>query len=141
MIVCSFYKFINIDDTNLFKKLLLHTCKDRYINGTFILAKEGINASFSGEKKAVQEVQKFLKKKVGADISFKLSTCTKNPFLRLRVKVKKSSVNSSVPVLQYIQYCDVILNYFFSVFFLFFSTSTVIYIFVSSDSGMFCRIT
>ena len=55
MIVCSFYKFINIDDTNLFKKLLLHTCKDRYINGTFILAKEGINASFSGEKKAVQE--------------------------------------------------------------------------------------
>ncbi len=96
MIVCSFYKFINIDDTNLFKKLLLHTCKDRYINGTFILAKEGINASFSGEKKAVQEVQKFLKKKVGADISFKLSTCTKNPFLRLRVKVKKEIIKLGV---------------------------------------------
>ena len=46
-IVSSFYKFVYLRNPDVIKKRLFINLKKLDIKGTFILGKEGINASFS----------------------------------------------------------------------------------------------
>ena len=93
IIVATFYKFIQLK-----KKLEIRTCLLGYtkfinIKGTILLANEGINGTIAGKKK---DLEIFFKNmtlhKEFYDLSPKYSICNKNPFLRLKIRLKKEIV-------------------------------------------------
>jgi len=87
--IISLYKFVNIQDTERFRKELLAECKNLAIKGTFIIATEGINGTIAGTGENIESVITFLKKDKGfKDIECKYSFDEKIPFYRLKVKIK-----------------------------------------------------
>lgn len=96
--VASCYIFTPIDDVNKLKLQLLKAMKERHILGTFILASEGLNASFSGAPKHMQSMYKFLNADPRfANLKFKETYTDKMPFERMKVKLRKEIVTMGVP--------------------------------------------
>tara|TARA_Y100000588_G_scaffold394815_1_gene517463 strand:+ start:2326 stop:3216 length:891 start_codon:yes stop_codon:yes gene_type:complete len=93
MHVLSFYQFKTIsDDLHSTKKRIIHFCKSNQILGTTLIAKEGINGTVCGEKKAIEEFENLLLA-IGFDsLESKSSQTNKVPFKRLKVKIKKEIV-------------------------------------------------
>jgi UPF0176 protein len=87
--IVSLYKFVNILDTESFRKELLAECKNSAIKGTFIIATEGINGTIAGTGENIESVIQFLEcDNRFADIECKYSFDNKIPFYRLKVKIK-----------------------------------------------------
>ena len=87
--IVSLYKFVNIEDTETFRKELFEECNKLAIRGTFIVAAEGINGTVAGTGENIESVLKFLKNdKRFADIECKYSYDEKIPFYRMKVKIK-----------------------------------------------------
>lgn len=95
-LICSFYKFVKLSKLDLFKKNLVKICETNNILGTIILAKEGINASLSGNKNSINFLQDFLEKKLNTTIFFKINYSENHPFLRLKVKIKSEIVRLGI---------------------------------------------
>lgn len=93
VVIATFYKFVEIKDYKEFGEKLYLKSKQNNISGTFILAKEGINATISGPEKGINNVIQFLKSdRRFSDLDSKLSFDRKDPFHRLKVKFKKEIV-------------------------------------------------
>nr|AFD03325.1 rhodanese domain-containing protein [uncultured bacterium W5-15b] len=87
--IVSLYKFVNILDTESFRKELLAECKNLAIKGTFIIASEGINGTIAGTGENIESVIQFLEcDNRFADIECKYSFDNKIPFYRMKVKIK-----------------------------------------------------
>ena len=95
-LICSFYKFMKLKKLNLYKKSIIEACEKNNILGTIILAREGINGSISGTKNSIYNLQKFIEKKVDTEIYFKINYLEKDPFLRLKVKIKSEIVRLGI---------------------------------------------
>lgn len=95
-LVCSFYKFLKLKKKNDLQQRIYNICKKNNLLGTVLLANEGINASISGNKNNVDEVKDFFKTKIDRNIIFKINNCSKDPFLRLKVKIKREIVRLGV---------------------------------------------
>lgn len=92
-VICSFYKFINLDNFKQIKKPLLELMQSLSIRGTILLAKEGFNGTISGLEENIYKILVFLKKYQEIDdIEYKISYSEKNPFKRTKVKLKKEIV-------------------------------------------------
>lgn len=92
--VLSFYSFVNIPEPELLQPKILLLASKKYIKGTVILAKEGFNGSISGNKESLQLLIDELAKLTAAeDISIKFNYCDKEPFSRIKVKVKSEIVS------------------------------------------------
>ena len=58
--IISFYKFINLEDTQFLKTELLNFCNQHDIKGTIIVANEGINSTLSANQDSVDKFCKYL---------------------------------------------------------------------------------
>ena len=97
IVVCAMYKFVTLDDYESIRQPLLKLMLDNEVRGTLLLAKEGINGTVAGSRKAIDAVLNFLKSDSRlANISYKESYTDKPPFLRSRVKLKKEIVTMGV---------------------------------------------
>ena len=75
------------------KKTLQSFLLNENIIGTFLIAKEGINATISGDSKSTQKVINFFRKRKNFnDLEYKRSNSTRKPFKRLKIKIKDEIV-------------------------------------------------
>lgn len=91
--VLSFYSFVNIPDIAKLQPQILLVAKKKYINGTVLLATEGLNGSIAGKEENLHFLISEIKKLTGADnISIKVNYCDERPFSKMKVKLKKEIV-------------------------------------------------
>ncbi len=91
--ICALYKFTRLDDFEKIKDPLKSFLDSLRIKGTLLLAREGINGTISGNKDSVEKVLDYLQsdsRLLGLD--YKYSYSKKQPFKRLKVKLKKEIV-------------------------------------------------
>jgi len=91
--IISFYKFINLEDTQFLKTVLLNFCTQHDIKGTIIIAAEGINSTLAANQESVDKFCNYIKSfDFFNDIEFKISFSEIRPFKKLKVKLKKEIV-------------------------------------------------
>ncbi|NEQ52154.1 MAG: rhodanese-related sulfurtransferase [Leptolyngbya sp. SIO3F4] len=91
--VITFYKFVQLDDFEVMRQPLLGLCRMQEIKGTILLALEGINATVSGTDASLAVLLSYLKQDLRlADLTYKTSRSEKQPFPRMKVKLKKEIV-------------------------------------------------
>ena len=92
--VATFYKFIKLNDLEKLKKLFVEFLESQQIKGTVLLANEGINGAVAGNCSDISEFKSFLRKlDLLSDSNFKISVSQKEPFPRLKVKLKDEIVS------------------------------------------------
>jgi len=101
MIVVTFYKFVQLDNLETLRDRALNFCENQQLKGTILLAKEGINATISGEQENIDNFFQFLRQDERfADIEPKLSYTEKTPFHRMKVKIKPEIITMGVNEIQ-----------------------------------------
>jgi UPF0176 protein len=93
--VLSFYSFVNIPQPEILLPKILLITKKKYVRGTIILAKEGVNGSISSTtEEHLHLVIKALKELTNpTDISIKVNYCSTQPFSKIKVKLKNEIVS------------------------------------------------
>ena len=95
--VLSFYRFVDLDGLAEIRNSLLSLCQKNGVNGTFILASEGINATVAGPPEGIDGLIAYLESSPGlSGAQYKLCYNEKSPFHRLKVKLKKELVPMGV---------------------------------------------
>ena len=95
--VCALYQFVRLDDFEEFRTPLRSLMVSLDIKGTILLALEGINGTVSGSKESIDKLLFFLENDGRFDnLEIKFSKSKKNPFKRLKVKLKKEIVTLGV---------------------------------------------
>ena len=96
--VAALYKFVLLENFEAMREPILDFCKARDVKGTLLLAREGINGTVAGSESAIQEVLAYLRSLPGLEaLEHKESWADKEPFLRMKVKLKKEIVTMGVP--------------------------------------------
>ena len=94
MRVVSFYRFLDLPDSQSLQVELLALCEQHGLLGTILLADEGFNGTLAGDEEAVQAVFDFLRNKFSLTdtIDARWTEADEAPFRRMRVKVKNEIV-------------------------------------------------
>lgn len=96
-VVAALYKFVALPDYRSLREPLLDFCRSRGIRGTLLLAQEGINGTLSGDRAAVDDLLEHLRLDPRfADLEHKESLHEEQPFLRMKVKLKREIVTMGV---------------------------------------------
>ena len=93
VIVAALYKFTELRDTAPLQASLMKLCRINGIFGTLLLAPEGINGTIAGSRSGIDAIRDFLKgdgRFIGME--YKESVAQKNPFHRMKVKIKDEIV-------------------------------------------------
>ncbi|WP_093189558.1 rhodanese-related sulfurtransferase [Pseudovibrio sp. Tun.PSC04-5.I4] len=94
ILVCALYKFVEFADFEDMREPLLAYCKTRGVNGSILLAREGINGTIAGEEPQVRDVIAYLRKEPRfSDLGAKESWAKRGPFKRMKVRLKAAIVN------------------------------------------------
>ena len=97
-IISTFYKFLVLENYKKLKIKFDKSLSKTNIKGTILLANEGINGTIAGSKSNLKKfflyMDKFIQFK---DITPKFSSSNKNPFLRMKVRLKKEIVTIGIP--------------------------------------------
>jgi UPF0176 protein len=97
-VIAAFYKFVSLDDYQNRRQPLLNLCQQHQIKGTILLAAEGINGTIAGTRSSIDTILNYLKADpCFADLEHKESTATKQPFDRLKVRLKQEIVTFGIP--------------------------------------------
>lgn len=92
-LVSTFYKFFEFNDYEAKSQEYLGFCQSHQIQGTMILAPEGLNATVAGSPEAIAQLYDYLRSdRRLADLTVKESPSEKPPFGRLRIKLKSEIV-------------------------------------------------
>ena len=92
------YKFVEIDDLLSLQSNLYEICEKNNIMGTILIANEGINGTISGKNNEINQTISLLKSdKRFANIEIKYSSTNKQPFHRMKVRLKKEIVTIGLP--------------------------------------------
>lgn len=95
--VCALYKFTALNNYAEFQSQVLSRLKHNKIQGTVLLASEGINGTITGETPNMDDFLNWLNGQPGLnDIEIKKSFIDYLPFKRTRVKLKKEIVTMGV---------------------------------------------
>jgi UPF0176 protein len=98
VLVIAFYKFVDLPDFALKRQPLLDFCNAQNIQGTILLAKEGINGTISGSRENLMMVMNFLKSDPRLDpLEYKESFGDRLPFRRMKVRLKKEIITFGIP--------------------------------------------
>lgn len=98
IVVAALYKFVTLEDFESIQPRLLTVCQDAKIKGTLLLAHEGINGTIAGSRAGIDHVLSYLRADSRfSDLEWKESYCQNNPFLRMKVRLKKEIVTLGVP--------------------------------------------
>tara|TARA_B110000263_G_scaffold237638_1_gene238099 strand:+ start:211 stop:1191 length:981 start_codon:yes stop_codon:yes gene_type:complete len=96
--VATLYKFAMLAGLAKKRSALLFLCKSNGIMGTFLLAKEGINGTISGNRCGVETILNYIRSWEGIeDLEIKYSTSQHQNFNRMKVKIKKEIVTMGEP--------------------------------------------
>ena len=97
-IISTFYKFLVLENYKELKIKFDKSLSKTNIKGTILLANEGINGTIAGSESDLKKffiyMDKFSQFK---DITPKFSSSNKNPFLRMKVRLKKEIVTIGIP--------------------------------------------
>lgn len=98
-VVAALYKFADCLDYKEFQPKLLTQCKTHNVYGTLLLAEEGINGTIAGSREGIDAVMEFIHSHPAfkEGIEYKESFASKQPFLRMKVKLKKEIVTMGIP--------------------------------------------
>lgn len=93
----AFYHFISLNDIEEKQKKITRFCDEQNIKGTILLASEGINGTLAGKEDAIKDFLEFIKSNqffngIFSALEHKESWATKNPFYRMKVRLKKEIV-------------------------------------------------
>ena len=90
--VAALYHFNQkpIENLKKLQELLLTSGKEEKIQGTLLIAEEGINGTIAGSEMAIKNILKIIKDQLGLkSLNWKKSKHHENPFYRFKVKIKK----------------------------------------------------
>lgn len=97
-IVAALYKFVSLPDYQTLREPLLDVCRGQKLRGTLLIAEEGINGTVSGSREGLDALLSFLRSDPRlADLEHKESHHESQPFLRMKVKLKREIVTMGVP--------------------------------------------
>ena len=99
MFTCrALYHFARFDDPAALRGPLLALCEKNGITGSLLLAREGINGTIAGQKSGLDRVLAHIQSLPGcADIVWKDSPASEQPFRRMKVKLKNEIVTMGQP--------------------------------------------
>ncbi len=93
ILIVALYQFTRLENYEEMREPLQEFCKEREIRGTLILALEGINGTVAGPEPAMRElIAKLHEDERFADLEWKESWSHDQPFLRMKVKLKREIV-------------------------------------------------
>ena len=88
--VAAFYRFTGLPEFSAYQARLLAAAEAGGVRGTILLAPEGVNGTIAGPRAGVDAVLAHIKTLPGcAELDWKESEATENPFLRMKVRLKK----------------------------------------------------
>jgi UPF0176 protein len=96
--ICALYHFVALPDFEAFRESVLAVCRQNQAVGTILLAHEGINGTIAAPGDGIDRILEFLRsddRLAGLDAKF--SWCNRDPFYRLKVKLKREIVTMGVP--------------------------------------------
>ena len=96
-VVAALYCFVKIPQTHNVRNHLLHVSQTLEIKGTLLVAHEGINGTIAGSRAAIDALMAQLHTLCDLrNMEYKESFAYSNPFLRMKVKLKKEIVTLGV---------------------------------------------
>ncbi|WP_420430789.1 rhodanese-related sulfurtransferase [Hyphobacterium sp.] len=96
--VAALYKFTPMQADKALQARLKGVCVAHDVKGTLLIAREGINGTIAGRPVGIDAVLAEIRSLKGCDdIDVKLSEAAEQPFLRLKVRIKKEIVTLGVP--------------------------------------------
>ena len=95
--VAALYHFTRLADYEALRGPLQDMCEHLALNGTILLAREGINGTIAGTQQGISEIIRFLRADPRlSNLDYKLSYATDKPFYRMKVRLKKEIVTLGV---------------------------------------------
>ena len=96
--VAALYHFTRLDDPSALKAPLEDLCAEHAVKGTLLLAGEGINGTIAGPRAGITAVLDHLRALPGcADLEWKESSATAEPFRKMKVRLKREIVTMGQP--------------------------------------------
>ena len=97
-IISTFYKFLVLENYQELKIKFDKSLSKTNIKGTILLANEGVNGTIAGAESDLKNFFLYMDKfSQFKDITPKFSSSNKNPFLRMKVRLKKEIVTIGIP--------------------------------------------
>ena len=97
-VVATLYKFVSLGDAPQLRETLQDCCDGAGVYGTILLADEGINGTIAASAPAMTTVLTWLQNDCRFDgLSLKFSACDRQPFLRMKVRLKREIVTMGCP--------------------------------------------
>ena len=97
-IISTFYKFLVLENYKELKIKFDKSLSKTNIKGTILLANEGVNGTIAGSESDLKKIFLYMDKfSQFKDITPKFSSSNKNPFLRMKVRLKKEIVTIGIP--------------------------------------------
>jgi UPF0176 protein len=98
VVVAALYRFTSLPDYSELREPLLETCLEAGLRGTLLLAAEGINGTVAGSRAGIDALLAYLRgdERLAA-MEYKESFSDTQPFLRMKVKLKREIVTMGVP--------------------------------------------
>jgi len=97
-LVAALYHFARVESPEAIPDPLFDFCKSQGVKGTLLLAREGINGTIAGAEGCVRAVLAYLRALPNLSaLEHKESWADAEPFLRMKVKLKKEIVTMGVP--------------------------------------------
>jgi UPF0176 protein len=91
-IIASFYHFFEFPHFMEKRMELLDTLGRAGVKGSLLIASEGFNGTLAGSREGVDILLKTLRE-IGGDFTYKESVSDKEPFKRLKVRLKKETIS------------------------------------------------
>ncbi|HPE46930.1 MAG TPA: rhodanese-related sulfurtransferase [Hyphomonas sp.] len=96
--IAAFYKFFDFPGFEAARPCLSETLEAAGVRGTVLLAAEGINGTIAASPEGIETALAALRALPGAEtLEAKFSEAEENPFLRLKVRLKREIVTMGVP--------------------------------------------
>ncbi|MDA9623525.1 rhodanese-related sulfurtransferase [Rhodobiaceae bacterium] len=98
ILVATFYKFFKVDDLVALQDQLYSICNKNNVMGTILIANEGVNGTISSKPREIEKTLISIQKDDRfSEIEIKYSSTNKQPFHKMRVRLKKEIVTIGLP--------------------------------------------
>ena len=98
ILVATFYKFVKVDELVALQDQLYAICNKNNVMGTILIANEGVNGTISSKPREIEKTLISIQKDDRfSEIEIKYSSTNKQPFHKMRVKLKKEIVTIGLP--------------------------------------------
>lgn len=98
VVIATFYKFVTLEDCPELQRSLHQVCAQHQLQGTILLAREGINATVAGSEAAItQLIETLTADERFSPLTLKTASAATLPFGQMKIKVKREIVTFDQP--------------------------------------------